>query len=294
MNKSFDSFITKIVNQIDGADEDKVDIYEEILIHLELTRDKLIEEGFTKTEAERLAMESFGESKAIGNEMQEAMFPLRKLFLLLLSLLSIFYSIFVYLAHLISEGDAQMIWLVLSIGTSSVLLLFALQAFPSIDRKRWINTALICHVFIYLVGVLLAANISHNISVFLSFIAIFILIFAIFLIYRTTITDYHYHSSKFTKHIKRLHFLNISTGIIVTGFTLFFLWGILIFSETIPLFIFLIFIPIGFWTLFYIIQLQLIKRNKRKSAYTVALIPFTVLVIILILTIWNAIPKDLR
>lgn len=290
MKNSFNKFLSEIVSKIDGTEEEKADMYEEMLIHLELTRDKLMHEGISKTDAERLAMETFGDSKTIGNEIQEAMFPLRKLFLLSLSLLSIFYSIFVYLAHLINEGDAEMIWLVLSVATSSVLLLFALQVFPSIDRKRWINTALICHVFIYLLGVLLAANISHDISIFLSFFAILILIFTIFLIYRTTIIDYHYHSSTFAKHVKWLHFLNISAGIAVTAVTLFFLWAILLFAESIPPFMMWIFIPITVWLLAYFIQFRFIKKNKNKTAFVLAIIPFLILIIALLFLIWSVFP----
>ena len=236
-------------------------------------------------------METFGDSKTIGNEIQEAMFPLRKLFLLSLSLLSIFYSIFVYLAHLINEGDAEMIWLVLSVATSRVLLLFALQVFPSIDRKRWINTALICHVFIYLLGVLLAANISHDISIFLSFFAILILIFTIFLIYRTTIIDYHY-SSTFAKHVKWLHFLNISAGIAVTAVTLFFLWAILLFAESIPPFIeicgFSFLLLFGSWLILF--NFVLSKRTKIKPLLFLAIIPFLILIIALLFLIWSVFP----
>ncbi len=290
MKSPFEKFIVKIISQIDGTDEEKADIYEEMLIHLELTCNKFIEEGFTKTEAAQLAMESFGDSKTIGNEMQEAMFPLRKLFLLLLSVLSIFYSIFAYLVHLISDGDAEIIWLILSIATSSVLLLFALQVFPSIDRKRWINTALICHVFIYLLGVLLAANTSHTISSFLSFIAISILLFTIFLIYRTTIIDYHYHLSTFAKHVKWLHFLNISAGIAVTALTLFFLWAILLFSESIPPSMLWIFIPLSVWLIAYFIQFRFIKKNKNKIAFVLAIIPFLILIIALLFLIWSVFP----
>src|SRR5699024_229585 len=288
---NFHEFITKIVNEIDGTEEEKADIYEELLSHLQLASQQHKEKGYDDITAEQLAMADFGDSKTIGNEMQEAMFPLRKFLLLILSFASIFYSFSVYLVHLVHEGDAHMVWLILSIGTSSVLLLFAFQAVPSMNRKSWINAALLFHSFIFLVGALLVTAISHNISTFLTIAALIILIFSIFLIYRTAIVDFHYHSSKFAKQAKRLHFLNISAGIMVVSFTLFFLWEGLLFSGGFSPFLLTILIPLFLWIASYIVQMQLAKHNKRKSAYIVAFIPVLLLIIIVVSAAWNAIIK---
>src|SRR5690606_36001091 len=126
MKNPYHDFLTEVIEQIDGSQDEKADIYEELLVHLQLTADHYIQKGYTENEAEQIAMKLFGESKKIGNDMQEAMFPLRKILLLLLALVSLFYSIFVYITNLFIEGDANIMWLFLSVGTSSTLLLFAL------------------------------------------------------------------------------------------------------------------------------------------------------------------------
>ena len=41
MKNSFNKFLSEIVSKIDGTEEEKADMYEEMLIHLELTRDTL-------------------------------------------------------------------------------------------------------------------------------------------------------------------------------------------------------------------------------------------------------------
>lgn len=291
MKKPFHSFITTILNQIDGTTEEKMDIYEEIEVHLELNTKRYMEEGFDQKKAEQLAMTDFGESHKIGNDMQEAMYPMRKKLLLFLAITSIAFSVTLYITYLIAERDAEIIWLLLSIGTSSGLLLFALQVFPSIDQKRWINSVLIGHIFTYLLGTLIATNMIHIFTPFLTIYGITLLLVSIILIYRTTIIDFTFHSTKNVKQAKQLHFINITAGIIITGATLFFLWGILIFSETFPPFLLAIFIPFIIWLVAYYIQMNLVSHNKRKIAYTIAMIPFIFIVIIVIFFIWNAIPK---
>src|SRR5690625_1098812 len=123
MSHSFDDFVTNIVNQIDGTEEEKADIYEELFIHLQLTCEQYKEQGFNETEAEQQAMNTFGNATSIGNQMQKAMFPLRKIMLFGLSITSLSYSFIVYIAQLISEGDAYIFWLIFSVISSSILLL---------------------------------------------------------------------------------------------------------------------------------------------------------------------------
>src|SRR5699024_5091923 len=162
MKNPFHDFLIEILDQIDGNEADKEDMYEELLIHLQLTADDFIQKGYDNKQAVQMAKELFGESQKIGNVMQEAMFPKRKMLLLLLSLASMFYSISVYLAHLILEGNASFIWLFLSMGSSSILLLYALPILPALNRKKWLNTSLIIHIFMYLSGMLLATSLYHS------------------------------------------------------------------------------------------------------------------------------------
>src|SRR5690625_6386686 len=58
------------------------------------------------------------------------MFPFRKLMFLILAIASFIYSYTVYSMQLFTEGNAHIGWLVLSVMTSSLLLLFVLRIFP--------------------------------------------------------------------------------------------------------------------------------------------------------------------
>lgn len=282
MSKELHQYITKLIEQIDGSKDEKSDIYEEIRDHLEISMEEWTQKGYEREEAEQLAMQHFGKSEIIGKQMQEAMFPYRKIMMLILALTSISYSIFIYLLYLFGQGDALIGWLVVSMATSTMLLLFALQAFPALDRKIWVNTTLIVHGFVYLLGYFLATQLNLFIAPLFSLYALFVLVASIFLIYRTAIYDYQYKQDNFAKPYRFLHMYNITIGIFITGFTLFFLWAFLAFSgEFFTGFLFL-FIPLFIWIVAYIVQVQLLKRNKRKSVFIIAGLPFIIVILIAI------------
>ncbi|MBO1001357.1 permease prefix domain 1-containing protein [Pseudogracilibacillus auburnensis] len=282
MNPVFDHYVKKIVQQIDGNEEEKTDIYEELIIHLQLSSEQFMLAGYDEKEANEMAMKSFGETNDIGDQMQQAMFPFRKLLFLLLTLSSLLFSFVVYSVQLFLEGDAHIGWLLLSVGTSSILLLFTLQALPFLERKTWLNIALICHIFIYLYGFLLSLYINHSISVPLTYFSLVIILIAIVLVYRTTIYDFQFTFER-KKQTKLLHFLNITLGIIIISASLFFLWAVLIFSESFEPFMLYIFIPMLIWIVTYVTQIKLSEKGKRISAYIVAAIPF---LIVLAIFLW--------
>ncbi|MGM8364968.1 permease prefix domain 1-containing protein [Virgibacillus sp. W0181] len=281
MSVKLDAFVQAISAQIDGTKTEKAEIHEEIRDHLELSVEHWVQEGYNRKEAEQLAIDQFGASKKIGTEIQEAMFPYRKLLLLVLAISSVCYSVLFYVTQLFVEGDALIVWLVISMASSSILFLFAYQAFPAMDRKRWLNSTLIIHVFVYLLGF---SGVQSNqfISVIFSFVALFIVLLGIVLVYRTTIVDFSYQQND-KKQVKYLHVYNITIGIALTGITLFFLWAFLAFSEGWLIGYMFIFIPLVCWIAAYIVQIQLGKRNKVKSAYIVAALPLLLVVSIVII-----------
>ena len=84
----------------------KRDIYEELLIHLQISRDYLMEEeGLTPEKAEEKAMQLFGLEGEIGSQVQQALFPYRKELMLTLAISSILFTIGVYLSSLFVEGN---------------------------------------------------------------------------------------------------------------------------------------------------------------------------------------------
>lgn len=271
MKAEFQNFIEKVVSQIDGNEEEKADLREELTIHLELSYAEFTKNGYDKEEAKQQAMNSFGVPNEIGNDIQHAMFPYKKAMLLTLAITSFLYSFIVYIAHLFINGDAHILWLIISVISSSVVSLFALQVLPSLDRKRWLNATLIFHIATYLIGI------GFALEPFTYILVLLILLLSITLIYRTAMYQYKPGKHLLTEQIRWLHFLNISVGLAVIGMTLFFLWGIYAFGgpDTFP---YLISVPLLIWLVAYYAQIKLITNNKKKVAYAVATMPVMLLI----------------
>lgn len=78
MTQDLRRFVEKTVQQIEGNQQEKDDLYEELLIHLELSKEEFINAGLSDKEAEKKAMEHFGNETEVGGQIQQAMFPFRK------------------------------------------------------------------------------------------------------------------------------------------------------------------------------------------------------------------------
>lgn len=281
MTTSIKSHVEKILERIDGSKKEKEDLYEELSIHLQLSSEDWMKSGISKEEAEKRAIEDFGKSDIIGSQLQEAMYPLRKIILILLASLSLVYAYTIYLFELFVEGDAHFLWLFSSVGISSLLLLIALQVFPSIDRKSVVNSALILHAFIFSFGI------AH--STILAAGAWVLVLTSIILIYRTTVIDYQFKQAKYKKLIKRFHLYNISIGIMIIGMTLFFLWAFLLFSESFQATMLLFLLPLTIWIVAYYWQMNLLYKEKVKSAIVISLLPFLMVASIIVFYVFNVV-----
>jgi len=284
MNKTFNDFIQQIISKIDGSETEKEDIYEELMIHLTLTYEQLLEEGYTEKQAEKLTIEKFGDFNDIGHQMQEAMFPFRKQMVTLLAIISLLYTFVTYGMQLFIDGDAYIGWLLFSVITSTILLFIGLQVFPTLNRKIWLNTIFLLHSFVYLYGSFLSSSLTNVFATILYICSWIIILFTIFLIYRATIFDFSYQKKRMSKHVKFFHAFNISIGIIATGISLFFLWAFLLFAETFEIGYLTFVIPILIWIIAYIVQIKLVVKNKLKIAYTVLLllVLFNIAIIVLL------------
>lgn len=272
MNEVFHRFVEGIVRETDSNQEEREDLYEELLSHLECSFTDYQKQGYTEEEAMRTAMTNFGDERKIGQQLQQAMYPYRREMMLGLSVASLLYAYGVYLTQLFIMGDAHILWLVVAVLSSTALLFLTVRPVSSLNRRLWVNSLLLIHILIFFYGLLLATAVDHPVSVGLSIFAALILLLAIVLVYRTTIYDYSSNRQPSAKDAKRLHFINITTGIFVVFVTLFFLWAFLFFSAGMTPEVFIIFIPLVIWIVSYTSQMQLLSRQKKKWAYSIVII----------------------
>ncbi len=284
MNSELERYVMNIVNQTECSQEEKTDLYEELMTHLEQSKAELMMDGMGSTEAVQEAIKRFGSEKEISSQLQQVRFPFRRELILIISLLSFACTISAYLLQLFIEGDAYIGWLTLSLGLSSLLFFMALNPLPNLQRKRWMNTIFIAHIITYVYGYAIVSSLDHPMSLPLVILTWLIVLIALYLIYQTTIND-PYLSNHNRKIVKGLHQLNITLGIAIGGVTLFLLWiGLFLFGGFSFKMIILT-IPFFLWILFYIGQIKAVRRS-RKLAYFIGFVSCLMVIALLLFLLW--------
>lgn len=275
MSSKLEQYVENIVRHTECSKEEKEELFEELLIHLELSRDSFLEQGLSKEDAEKQAMLCFGKEGEIGSHLQQAIFPYRKELMLTLALSSILFTIGMYLVALFIEGDAHIVWLCVSMVVCGLLLFLPLNQYVHLNKKIWLNSLLIIHLFIQLFGWLLSSQVGTNVNIGLTMWVWLNIALTIGLVYRTTVYDYSYHE----KHFKILHGINIASGLIIIGGSLFFILGGLIMIGTFHPMMLVFATPIMIWFVLYIVQLELAKK-KKKMVFLLASLPYVLAVFI--------------
>lgn len=269
MKSKLERYVESIVNHTECHEEDKEEMYNELLIHLELSKGELIRKGFNEKEAELKAIELFGSEKEIGNELQQSIFPYKRQFMLTLSIASFVFTISVYLLSLFQEGDAFIGWLILSMSINSILLLMALNQVSFINRRRWVNIALILHILVHLYGYGIVSGLVHTTGIPLSVLGGVMILLALILVYQTTIYGINLKGS-LVKEVKRLHQLNFVLGLISISSSLFMVWSVMLFGGFQP-FMLLMASPLFIWGILYVGQMKWVKKDKRVSLFLASL-----------------------
>lgn len=275
MKSKLEQYVKNIVRHTECSKKEKEDLFEELLIHLELSRDQFLKEGLSIEEAEKKAMEVFGEEGEIGSQLQQAIFPYRKELMLTLALSSLLFTVSNYVVALFVTGDAFFGWLIVSMFLSGMLLFLPLNQSFHLNKKLWLNALLVLHTLGQLYGWLIATQIPGTSNIGLTIWVWLNIALAIGLVYRTTIYDF----SADEKHMKFLHGINITSGILIIGASLVFIVGGLIMIGSLHPMMLLFSSPILLWMVLYIVQLKVVKKNK-KIAFTIGSVPFLIFVLI--------------
>ncbi|MDN4608515.1 hypothetical protein [Sporosarcina highlanderae] len=223
-------------------------------------------------------MTNFESKQEIGELVQEKMYPYRKGMMLVLSMGSLLFAYILYLSQLFVMGDAHIIWLVFAVLISTSILMVTVRPVILLNRRLWMNSLLLVHLLIYFYGLLLASDINQPYSSGLTIIAVILVLLSIVLVYRTTIYDFPSKRQRLIKDTRRLHFINITTGIFIILVTLFFLWAFLLFSGRATLGFLTLLTPISGWILSYTLQMKLLANQQKAAAYAIVFIQTAVIV----------------
>ncbi|MDW0110882.1 permease prefix domain 1-containing protein [Sporosarcina aquimarina] len=269
MNPIFERFVKKVIQETDCSREEREDLFEELVVHLECACEDFKRDGHTEVEAARLAMINFGDGKNVGKTLQHAMYPYRREMLMTLSIGSLLLTYSIYLSQLFVMGDTHIGWLLLGVLFSSSLLFLTLRPVVSLNRRAVMNTLLVIHMFVMGAGMLLSLDLDPPYTTVFSILDALIVLFTIVLIFRTTIYDVPATELNLKTGTKFVHYFNLLFGILLLLGTLFFLYAYLIFASDGYWGLWKLFVPLALWGIFYSLQLILLKHNRKKIAYIV-------------------------
>lgn len=254
-----------IVKRLAMSKEEESDMRTEFLTHMLASKEDYEKEGYTEKEAEKLAISQFGKPENIAEDMHESLFPHRKLLFLILAVLSLVTAFGTYYVSLFSLRDAYYIPFVLTVLTSTTFLVLSEAKYPRWEKKRYLIALLIIHIILFVMQAMMAANIIYPkyIQVPLSILAYTIILFTIVLIYRVALAGSQQN------RLKVMHVFYITIGILFSFYGLFMLWASLAFGGGLGMVTVMAGTPMTGWIIAYILQVQLMKRGKKKAALVV-------------------------
>lgn len=265
MSQLFEAYLKKVIQQVDGTFDEKMDVKEELLTHLHMSKQSFMEEGFKEEQAELFALENFGNATSIGKDMQQAMYPYRRSLLFILGFMSLFTIFCIYIVVLVVDRDALIGWLLFSVASSILLLLLAGQFFQKLEQNSILIGLFIVHTLLFIYGYGIVSQIDSPISMPLSFLVFANILCPILFIYRIVLYDYPFPPL----NLKIIHLINITFGVIYSGASLFFIWVMLSFIHGAGYYSIIPLSLLIFWAVSYFIQIKLMNHQKEKTAYCV-------------------------
>ena len=261
---AIEHYLTGILAGVECADSDRADLMEEMKTHLEESKLEYMKNGHSEYEAEALAIKDFGQEDQIGSDLQRTMFPYRKELLLFIGLGTILFSLASYFHNVMTFSDNTFIVLTVSVLIASTLVIATIHPRYFSNRKILMNIMLASLNPFFLINFLIIDTSENWYIPILHTLGILLVICSLVMIFLTALktpTDKKLNRKVATKR-KIIHIINLSIGIIIIGFSLFFTYGMLIMVGPTPMLL-VPAIVILLWALFYYLQ---IKRNDLKAA----------------------------
>lgn len=267
-------YVNEMLSEVECSREERMDMKEEMLSHLQEAKRDYIAKGMSEEDAEREAIRDFGGQVEVGEQLQHSMNPFRKELMWVTGLGTITFSALTFLHMLFRFGTVHYIWLALSLVTGSVITLFAMNPSAMSGKKLLINGLLLSLNIYYIFGFIMLDTSKEWYASILNILAGILMILSIVMVFMTALKQpVTSDESKKTVRAKRvLHVVNLIAGLLVIGYSIFFFFGMLFFVGLSSILL----IPIGLivgWGLIYFIQYKLVK-NYPKAAIVVGTLFF--------------------
>ena len=276
MNR-LEKHIEKILNQMQSDVEERTEIKEEMLSHLSSLKEQYEEDGHSSKQAEKKALEEFGDAGLVGNGLQETMYPYQRSLLYVIGLATIALGVFLHFAFLATFNEPSLGWLAIQLTFGTLVTLVAMNI-SLLGRFYWSVNSLVFlnggwNGFSYFAVVQFP---QIQTMLFTIYLAILILTCLTFIIRNSYFYSIDETSDKRNRRLKKVsHIVNIIAGAMICGVAIFFVYGFIVMAGI----SWFVLIPIGVvigWLLFYKLLIKLIARKPVASMIPALIVIVTV------------------
>ncbi|WP_347860974.1 permease prefix domain 1-containing protein [Salimicrobium sp. PL1-032A] len=258
--KKLEKHVEQILDHMQSPEEERQDIREELLSHLQDSYTYHKNQGNSGEEAERKALSEFGDPDLIGKGMQESMYPFQRRLLYIIGGATILYGAVFFLFMLVMNGEEFPVWLSIQFLVGSAVVMAGINI-SSLGRNHWL-----LNTIVMLSAIWNGFNITivvYTVGAFVfGFLSILIILTAlIFMVRNSYLSSGVAEMSKQERFARKVSYtVNILFGVMIAGAALFIIFGFMVFGG----FSWILLVPAGAivaWLVFFRFQMKWISKS---------------------------------
>ncbi|WP_163530059.1 permease prefix domain 1-containing protein [Halobacillus ihumii] len=261
MNR-MEKHVNRILDQMQSPPDEREEIKEELLTHLESAKYDYMNQGNSVKKAEKQALEDFGDSSLIGHGLQESLYPHQRSLLYVIGIATLLFAVFFYISMTFVVGEVEPIWLLIQMIIGSAVTLSAINI-AFMGRHYWsLNVIVLITAMWNGFNVMIVEQIPGKQAIFFWFYLVIVVILCILFVIRNSYysSDNTTTTKKSRSILKISYVVNIIFGIMICAAGLSIAYLFLIFGG----FSWMLLIPISSivaWLIFFKFQMKLIQHR---------------------------------
>ncbi|WP_449354931.1 permease prefix domain 1-containing protein [Virgibacillus natechei] len=259
----------QVLRQMQSPDDEREEMREELLSHLNEAKRNYISEGLSEKQAEKKVVAAFGDPHMIGRELQESMYPFQRGLLYLIGIATILFGVIFYLNLSFVIREPTPVWLTIQLLLGSIVTLAAINI-SFVGRYFYLlNVLLMANTIWNGINFVLMQGMSRWQAILFSVYLLILIGFGLLFVFRNSYYSTNQTEVKKRKQglVKFSYIINLLYGIAIIILSLFFFWASAIFTG-ISIYSFITLLPILIWLAFYKFQMGFIAKKPALSLVT--------------------------
>ncbi|MFD2924037.1 permease prefix domain 1-containing protein [Halobacillus naozhouensis] len=259
MNR-MEKHVNRILDQMQSPPDEREDIKEELMAHLESSKNDYVNQGNSEKKAEMQALNDFGDPNLIGHGLQESLYPHQRSLLYVIGIATLLFGVFFYISLTFVVGEVEPIWLLIQMIIGSAVTLSAINI-AFMGRHYWSLNVLVLITAMWngFNGMIVEQVPGRQAILFWSYLVIVVLLCILFVIRNSYYSSTQTTTTKKSRSILKISYVvNIIFGVMICAAALFFTYGFLIFGG----FGWTLLFPLSSiiaWLIFFKFQMKLIQ-----------------------------------